>query len=555
MKLLRQSGMFLLIFMAMMVFVSTVLFFCHISITSFHLIISLIITSCVFYLFYRNKNTKRKTKEKGKNDIVKTIVLSLIIILISTIISCIMFDRSSDGNTYHKDAIGVLKEGFNPVYESSFDFIKDRDNDTELSEYSIWIDHYAKANWIIGANFYSLTGNIESGKAMNLISAYIVFSLIFTSLASTLNKKKAFIISFLTVVNPVTGAQFFTYYNDQLVCLYLFLSILFLIKIDYNFKDKESWLGYILSFIILANMKFNGLGYLLVFSFLFVCRYLYKAWKKKEFGSLFKKLCLIFIPLFIVSLLIVGYPTYIKNTIDHSNPFFPLYDDNGEDIITAQQPKKFLKMNNIEKLFYGTFSKVNNLRENDKTELKVPFMVYKNEIVPAASVDLRISGWGIFYSGLLLCSLFILIKYYKSYKNESWILYTLGITVFLLILMSESWWARYTPHFYLFVILSLYVLLKYGKHKVINLVYIGLIFINTLLPFAGNGYYTLKNSIQIFKDFNSLKNKEIVINEKGMHGVIYNFKDFNIDYKVDSNITGEGMYYNLIEYKVLQSEE
>ena len=37
--------------------------------------------------------------------------------------------------------------------------------------------------------------------------------------------------------------------------------------------------------------------------------------------------------LFITSLLIVGYPTYIKNTIDHNNPFFPLYDKNGEDIV------------------------------------------------------------------------------------------------------------------------------------------------------------------------------------------------------------------------------
>ncbi len=35
--------------------------------------------------------------------------------------------------------------------------------------------------------------------------------------------------------------------------------------------------------------------------------------------------------------MIVGYPTYIKNTIDHNNPFFPLYDKNGEDIIFATQ--------------------------------------------------------------------------------------------------------------------------------------------------------------------------------------------------------------------------
>lgn len=546
MKLLKQSSIFLLIFMTVMLVFSTLMFFIHISISRLHLIISLLIT--IGISFFMNKKNNKK-------EFIKILSLSLIVITTSTLLSSFMFDRSSDGNTYHKDAIGVLKEGFNPVYESSLDFIKDRDNNNELSEYSIWTDHYAKANWIIAANFYSLTDNIESGKAMNFISLYIVFSLIFVSLESILDKKKSFIISIISVINPVTGAQLFTYYNDQLVCLYLFLAVLCLIKLDNNIKDKESWLIYILTFIILSNMKFNGLGYLLVFSFLFVCRYLYKALKKKEFIKLFKKLCLIFIPLFIVSLIVVGYPTYIKNTIDHNNPFFPLYDDNGEDIITAQQPKKFLKMNNLEKLFYGTFSKANNLREHDKTELKIPFTIYKDEIIPATSVDLRISGWGILFSGILLCSLIILIKYYKDYKNETWILYTLGITLFLLILMSESWWARYTPHFYLFIILSLYVLFKYGKIKIINFVYTGIIIINTLLPLAGNSYYTLKNSISILKEFNNLKNKEIIVNEKGMNGALYNLKDFNINYKVDSTKTGNSFYYNLLEYKVIESEK
>ena len=547
MKLLKQSSIFLLMFMIIMLLFSTLLFFIHVSISSFHLILSLLITVGIYYLLNRKLD---------KNFIFKVIGLSLVVILISTLVSTFMFDRSSDGNTYHKDAIGVLKEGWNPIYESSETFIENRNDDSkELVEYSIWSDHYAKANWIIGANFYSLTDNIESGKAMNLISIYILFGFVFTTLVNVLDKKKSLILSLITVINPITASQMLTYYNDQLVCVYLFLAILFLIKLDRDINDKESWILYGLTFIILANMKFNGLGYLLVFSFLFVCRYLYKAYKDKKFLVLFKKLCIIFIPLFIVSLIVVGAPTYVKNTIDHSNPFFPLYDDNGEDIITAQQPKSFLKMNNLEKLFYGTFSKVNNLRDHDKTTLKIPFTIYKDEIVPATSNDLRISGWGIIFSGLLLCSLIILIKYYKDYKKESWILYTLGITVLLLIVMSESWWARYTPHFYLFIILSLYVLLKYSKFKFINIIYIGLITVNTFLPLAGNTYYTLKNSIKIISDLSNLSNKEIIVNTKGMNGVIYNLKDYDVSYKIDNSLVGDELYYHYLEYKEIKNEE
>lgn len=544
-KMLKESALLLLIWFVLILLGTTTLFFFHIGITKLHFILFGILTSGVYFVWKRRETTKK--------EFFKIIGLSLLIILISTVTMSFLYDRSSDGNTYHKDAIGVLKEGFNPVYESSEEFIKRREDDSkEKTEYSIWTDHYAKANWIIAANFYSLTGNIESGKAMNIISIYILFGLLCSNLIKKLGSKKAFLLSMIVVINPITAAQVFTYYNDQLVCMYLFLAILQLIKLDKNPKDKENWIIYCLTFIILSNMKFNGLGYLLVFSFLFVCKNLYRAYQEKEFLITFHKLCFIFIPLFVVSLGIVGYSTYVKNTLDHQNPFFPLYDDNGEDIITAQQPQEFLKMNNIQKLFYGTFSKANNLRENDNTTLKIPFMIYKDEITLAMSNDLRISGWGIWFSGLLICSIGILITKYQQYKKDSWIIYVLAITGLLLLVMSESWWARYTPHFYLFIILSLYVLLKYGKNKIIKILFIIGIGVNTLLPLTGNTYYTLKNSIQITKDLKRLENKEIKIDIKGMNGILYNLKDFHIRYKLDDSINGEELYYH---YTVYQGEE
>ena len=539
-KLIKNSGYFLLMWLSLTVVISTILFFFNISITCINLFISFIISAVLSYLF----------NNKDKSFLLKVVSLSTIIIVLSIIISTFMFDRSSDGNTYHKDAIGVLKEGFNPIYQSSFDFIEKRsDGDGKLTNYSIWIDHYAKANWIIAANIYSLTNNIESGKAMNIISIYIVFSILFGNLLEIFNTKKALLLSLIVAINPITASQMFTYYNDQLVYLFLILSIFFLIKLDSNINDKKSWFYYFLTFTVLSNTKFNGLGYLLVFSFLFVCKYLYQAYNNNSFLKIFKKLCLIFIPLFITAIFVVGYPTYIKNTIDHHNPFFPLYDKNGEDIITAQEPKSFITMNNLEKLFYATFSKANNLRENDNTDLKLPFTIYKSEIIPAMSNDLRISGWGIFYSGLLLCSIIIFIKYYNKYKKGNFIIYTLAITILLLLIMSESWWARYTPHFYLFIILSLYIIFKYGKNKIIATIYTALILINTLIPLMGNSYYTLKNSIKIRNDLNSLSNKEIKLNVNGMNGIIYNLKDYHVIYHITEEKQNQELYYHYLNYQ------
>ena len=148
MKQIKETSIFLLMLMANILIGTTLLFFCKITITPFHLPGFILLTS-LFYFFLRRKVTKK--------EILTTIILSLLIVSLSTLISSFMFDRSSDGNTYHKDAIGVLKEGFNPVYESSVKQIKKRQDDSKtLTNYSIWTDHYAKANWIIAANFYSL---------------------------------------------------------------------------------------------------------------------------------------------------------------------------------------------------------------------------------------------------------------------------------------------------------------------------------------------------------------------------------------------------------------
>lgn len=543
---LKQTSVFFLILMATILIGTVFLFFCKIGISPFHLPVFFAISSLFYCILYRQDTNKDK---------ILVILLSFTILFFTTLVATVTFDRSSDGNTYHKDAIGVLKEGFNPVYESSADFIKKRtDESKKLKNYSIWTDHYAKANWIIAANFYSLTNNIESGKAMNFITLYLVFGFLAFSLSQYLTKYKAVILAFLVVFNPITASQLFTYYNDQLVCLYLFLAIAFLIQLDHNIHDKKNWLYYGLTFILLANMKFNGLGYLLVFSFFFVCRYLYKSYRQQIFLKTFQKLCCYFIPLFVISLLIVGYPTYVKNTIDHHNPFFPLYDDKGEDIITQQQPQKFLKMNHLEKLFYATFSRANNLRKNDKTELKIPFTISKDEIIPAMSNDLRISGFGLLYSGLLICSLLILIIYYPLYKQNSWILYTLFITCGLLIFMSESWWARYTPHFYLFLLLSLYILFRYGKHPFTKKIYVAIILVNALIPFCGNTYYTITNSIQIRKTLCQLSGKKIKVQINGMNGIVYNLKDYHIKYSFTKSNQKNELYYHYLTYQEYKDE-
>ncbi len=490
------------------------------------------------------------------SQFLRVLGLSCGVVLFSLVLSCFLFDRSSDGDTYHKDAIGILKEGWNPIYQSSETFIENRFDDSKnLVTYSIWADHYAKANWIISANFYSFTGNIESGKAINFLSLYLLFGLVFSFFVEKWGWVRSLLFSVVVTMNPITASQLYTFYNDSLVCIWLFLSIFLLLLLDQK-ESKALWFCYGCAFFVLSNLKFNGLGYLLVFSFFFMCRKLYFAYKNHSFMPKFRQLVFFFVPLFILSLLVFGYPTYVKNTLEHHTPFFPLYGEGKEDIMTAQEPEAFLTMSPIQKLFSSTFSKVNNLREKNETEWKIPFTVSKDEIVPATSYDLRISGFGVFFSGLLCISLFLLVYYYPKYKKDSRILFTLFITTLLLLVMNESWWARYTPHFYLFVVFAVYCLFEYGRKKtsIFSLFFFLLLLANVALPFFGNSYYVLSNSGKIHSELSSLRGKNVELNVGPYYGIVYNFKDYGITYQLKEEVLKEGIFYDMVSYQVIDDE-
>ena len=58
-----------------------------------------------------------------------------------------MFDSSYDGMHYHKQAVIMLKEGWNPLYEASTDF----DIHASFPNMQPWIEDYPKGMWIFSA--------------------------------------------------------------------------------------------------------------------------------------------------------------------------------------------------------------------------------------------------------------------------------------------------------------------------------------------------------------------------------------------------------------------
>ena len=84
-----------ILFLTLMTLGTTLLFFININITRYHLIIFLIFSGVVYYFISR--------KKLDNKSFIKMIGVSLIVIIFSTLLSTFLYDRSSDGNTYHKN--------------------------------------------------------------------------------------------------------------------------------------------------------------------------------------------------------------------------------------------------------------------------------------------------------------------------------------------------------------------------------------------------------------------------------------------------------------------
>lgn len=562
-ELLKDSGVFLLLLLGCILVVSGVSLLFRIGITKYHLFINIFL-SIVVFLFI-----------KGKKRIVKSgisILIALLVLILSIFINKNYIDLSWDGNSYHKDAVGLLKNGWNPVYENYIDAYKRIDNrnmdyigEEIQTTHGFWQTNYAKGTWLIGANIYSVTDDIETGKAYNLLIVYTTFVLLlFILYKASSNFVCSMLIALLTAINPIILVQTFTYYNDgflgNLLILLVFLMMLFNIKKSI-LTEKELYICICSTLLLLINTKFTGFAYAGIFCLFYYLIYLYNKFKKNALKEAIKP-TIIFGITVLVGVCIVGFSPYIKNIVDHKQIFYPLMGENKVDIVTANQPKRFQNKSTVYKVSVSLLSRVGNSNISNAGPIikKIPFTVYDSELSFLKACDLRISGFGVLFSGILILSAIIcfvcLIRLFIK-RDRLFILLGLPLVIvcFLMIFISESWWARYTPYLYLFPIIAL-VLLLFEKKK-IKYVIFGLLvlpmFINIGFYFKYNTLENYETSKAIINNIDAIdKDREVIIVDERNEfvGMMYNFEDRNIKFKVSTKKSLEDKnLYKWIKYR------
>lgn len=475
-----KIGLGLIFFVFINILITSFLFIFKISISILNPIISFILTSIFTYLLFR------------RDGFYKAIILTFLtifLIIAAIFIATVTIDASYDGIAYHKPAVGALKNGWNPVYESVNDFNISDKNPVKLvnNKYSMWVDHYAKASWFYGANIYKLTNNIESGKSLAWIITLVLFMLSFSYFILKFSNKKSLVLALLVAANPIGLTQLFSYYNDGISGNLLFILIILLtILLDRGVRVSKK-LVYSLLFmtiVIVINVKFTSFAY----AGIYCLTYLLAIIIIKKYRVHIKEVVVVGVLSLLLGIMIVGLSTYPKNIIQHKNPFYPLIGANNVDIITSNQPANFNGMNNLKKMFISNFSETDNISEaaGRNPKLKIPFTFNKNELNNLSLVDARIGGYGVWFSGALIVSFFVLLygllNDIKSKNLNRFILIYIPLipTAILILFMSDVWWARYFPQLYLLPMIALIVLFI-NKSKTLSYVLIFIMMFNISL--------------------------------------------------------------------------
>ena len=118
-----------------------------------------------------------------------------------------------------------------------------------------------------------------------------------------------------------------------------------------------------------------------------------------------------------------------------------------------------------------------------------------------------------------------------------------------MILVGESWWARYVPQFYYLIFIVMFIFYKNIKNTKFNNILMYILIIAVLTNSSLFIYNRMKD-INTFKniqeDLNYLSNQnnnELMLSNPELYGYYYNLKDKNIKYIINNNLKEDEIRY------------
>ncbi len=375
-----------------------------------------------------------------------------------------MVDQNWDSRAYHGPAIIALRDGWNPL---QITHTCDWRQDYCGLYFMIGVDHYPKAAWLSGAQFYALFRDLDAAKVPHFLALVLTALVAWDCLVRWLPGQRWLAVLGALVIagNPVSLAQLFSGYIDGQLASALTCLILSLMDVVLTGNRAALWrAAAVLPW--LANLKLTGLVYGCAFIGLFAllvalrCRQVlprFLAWQAAA----------------VLLAVVLGFNPYFSNWQDHGNPFYPAYQP-GTTVIDQQAVGWFMAKNRVEQFLIATFS------VQDGMNWGVPKLVWPfAHPVYTPMVEARFGAFGPLFSGSLIAALVMLPLLRRS--GFGWLAVAVMLSVFL---TAAGWWARLAPQAWLAVALvplGICRLHRAGWRREAGVALLALLLLNNLL--------------------------------------------------------------------------
>lgn len=372
--------------------------------------------------------------------VLAALAITVILAFISIKFSGGIYDVSFDGMAFHKEAVYSIARGWNPLRTSFWYF----DYFGKVQDTALWLDNYPKGVWSLYACVYNIFGKIEYAKGINILFVLMVFFAAYDTVYSVFNKNGVlrFLFAVVFAVNPVVMSQYFTFMNDLPVAALTMLCAFLGMKIYAQKADRLDYICLAAAFSSSFAVKFTAPVFCGAVLMGFGAAVAIKSRKNVL------KPCVVVIAAAVIGVTLMGADPYIKHIVNGQNPIYPVMGEGSYDIMNTNAPAGLDDMSNPKALLVSLFSKLSS-GPGEKPEIKIPFSIDPDsEIWNAGTADPRLSGFGVWFSGILLVSMVLGIFALLKSKNASPVIPPLIVFVLLALFFPESWWARYNPYIY-----------------------------------------------------------------------------------------------------------
>lgn len=481
-------------------------------------------------------------------------LIEMVVLIIITgsilVISGMSFDHTWDGAAYHKTAVGFLKEGWNPIYQS----LQSYKEETGIIKWDcpnpvLWAEVYPKATWYFAASVYALTGDIEVGKAYTLVGVVVLFGIVYNYISyKNIKKWQICIVALVAGLNPIVFCQVQTYYLDGFVsCILMSMMIIFFSILDEDcdvlFRDRI--LQLICLILIGCNLKWSVTLYVVTYCACFAIMYLLREKKIElqqliEVGGLVLSGC--------CGIFILGFSPFVTNYFRYGNLFEGFISDSVNLVGEKNMANTFgiEGLSNAQMFLSSLFGKMSHGVYHTLGELlKIPFTFSEEELKWYSIPDTRIGGFGIFFSGIFLLSIIVIIYIFMSKEvRKIWVVKSISVfyivTIVEMLILPATFTARYTCQLYLIPVTALALLFMSIKHKpgIFNrliAVFLCVFIIGNLWPWLKccyNNCIIANQTKPVLRQLSEQKDLKLAFYAYDFSGMHFNMNDYGIrDYE------------------------